>query len=466
MVPVPLVPATSQPIRVRKSVFELSAEEIARLKSAYAALRRLYRDRPDDPRNWYHQGVVHCWYCSGALDAIWGPEIHGGWFFLPWHRAYLHFHEQILGALVNDPSFTIPYWDWDSPGRNRFPPPYMEPADQTNPLFDPFRAVTPDSRIPENLTGPETMKRVLEQSTFALFAGVGEGASGTSGAIERAPHGGVHLWVTNPTTLLPPQINMGVLGTAALDPVFFAHHANIDRLWQVWLDATTTPPHANPADDVWLQQAFVFYNEQRQWTQIQVDQVLDSQATLRYRYQAPAPAGAPPPVVPLAPRVARLAAAQPPSSPALEIAAPPGGAALTPDPHTLRVSVPAPAASRLTSATAGPGQVTLRIEGVEVPPDRGALVNVFLNRPDATAATPTTDPGFVGSIVLVPNMAGGAHAHRPVVRNFAFDVTRQLRSAPPAPGADIVVTLVPFLGDGKRPSDIALRYRRVYLATE
>jgi len=259
--------------------------------------------------------------------------------------------------------------------------------------------------------------------------------------------------------------DMTELGTAARDPLFFAHHANIDRLWQVWLDAATTPPHANPSDDAWLEQAFVFYNGQRQWTQILVSQVLDSEATLRYRYQAPSPAGATPPVPP-APRVSRLAAAQPASNPALEIAAPPGGAALTTDPLTLRVSVPPAAASRLTIAAASPGRITLRIEGVEVPSDRAALVNVFLNQPNATAATPTTDPGFVGSIVLVPNMVGGAPSHRPVVRNFAFDVTRQLRAAPPAPGADIVVTLVPFQGDGKRPSDIALRYRRVYLATE
>jgi Common central domain of tyrosinase/Polyphenol oxidase middle domain len=286
-VPTPFVPEISQPVRVRKSVFELNAQEISRLKAAYAALRRLHEEHPEDARGWYYQGLVHCWYCSGALNAIVGPEIHNGWYFLPWHRAYLHLHERILAALINDPTFSLPYWDWDTPGRNRFPPPYMDPADQTNPLFDPFRAIDASTRIPDNLTGPDVIKNVLGQATFGLFAGVGQGASGQRGAIERAPHGGVHLWVANPATLLPPQVNMGVLGTAAFDPVFFSHHANIDRLWTVWLNTTADPPHANPSEEAWLLQDFVFYDQRRQWTQILVDQVVDSEATLRYRYQPP-----------------------------------------------------------------------------------------------------------------------------------------------------------------------------------
>src|SRR4051812_10964279 len=54
-------PPTGGPVRVRKSVFELSSAEITRLKAAYAALRNVYRE---DPRSWYNQGLLHCWYCS------------------------------------------------------------------------------------------------------------------------------------------------------------------------------------------------------------------------------------------------------------------------------------------------------------------------------------------------------------------------------------------------------------------
>ena len=87
----------------------------------------------------FSQGQVHCWYCSGALDGLWGQEIQtGGWWFLPWHRAYLLFHEQILGELMGDPTFALPFWDWDTPGRNLFPfDAYGQPGDTGNPLYDP-----------------------------------------------------------------------------------------------------------------------------------------------------------------------------------------------------------------------------------------------------------------------------------------------------------------------------------------
>src|SRR4051794_39539805 len=103
-------PAANAPVRVRKSAFELSPPEVDKLKSAYAALRNLAQQSPDDPRNWFHQGQVHCWYCSGALDGLWGQEIHGSWWFLPWHRAYLYFHEQVLGNLIGDPTFALRFW--------------------------------------------------------------------------------------------------------------------------------------------------------------------------------------------------------------------------------------------------------------------------------------------------------------------------------------------------------------------
>ena len=38
-------------------------------------------------------------------------------------------------------------------------------------------------------------------------------------------HDGVHGWVSG---------DMGVVGTAAFDPIFWAHHTMIDRLWWLW----------------------------------------------------------------------------------------------------------------------------------------------------------------------------------------------------------------------------------------
>jgi tyrosinase len=48
---------------------------------------------------------------------------------------------------------------------------------------------------------------------------------------------------------------MGDFATAGLDPVFWLHHSNIDRLWQVWLEADAGD--TNPTGDrAWMRTKF------------------------------------------------------------------------------------------------------------------------------------------------------------------------------------------------------------------
>jgi polyphenol oxidase len=414
---------------------------------------------------------MHCWYCSGATDALNGQEIHGGWWFLPWHRAFLYFHEMILGTLLGDPTFALPYWDWDSAGRNRVPDVYATPADASNPLYDATRRVMPNDRIPNggqlDLVGPKEMQTVLGSPTFALFGGAGEGASGQMGALEGTPHGGVHLWCTDPIKIDPnnPQIDMGVLATAALDPVFFAHHANIDRLWHDW--NASDPSHANPSDPAWQpQQAeqFVFYDQNAQWTAIAVNQVLDHEKTLRYQYQAPS--GAAVSAIAAAAPKAALAQATTSGVPIIELNSNATLRALTSAPTTLQVSVPTTTREKLAAASRSNQRLVLHIDGVQIPPDKGAVIKVYLNNSDATAATSTNVSNYVGSIVVVPSIARGSLQARPnVVRNVAFnlpaDLVASLRTV-----QNVSVTLVPVEGQGVTPSDVSVGYRRVYLTQE
>lgn len=471
--PVNFVPPAGLATRTRKSAFELDAAEVKRLRDAYAALRKLSQQDPSDARGWEHQGLAHCWYCSGAVDGLNGEEIHGGWWFLPWHRAYLYFHEMILGTLLGDPTFALPYWDWDSPGRNTVPDAYGTPGDSSNPLFDPTRIATPGDKIPDSgavdIVGPQTMQSVLGQSTFALFGGSGEGGSGQMGALEGTPHGGVHLWSTDPVKIDPnnPQIDMGVLATAALDPIFFAHHANIDRLWTKW--NASNPGHTNPPDPTWQQWQFLFYDQTAKWTAISVNQVVDTKSTLSYQYQPPktaaaAVAAAPPPAG-AAPKVT-LAQAASPGPPLVSLSASTELKALTPNPTTLQIALPPPAKERIAAAAQSAARLVLHIDGVQIPSNRGALVKVYLNNPTATAETSTSDPSFVGSMVIVPAVAPGSAQSRPDVRrNFAFSV-------PPQTAAllnnrqNISVTLVPFQGQGIKPAEISVAYRRVYVAEQ
>src|SRR5262245_14680308 len=80
-----------RPIRPRRPASTLSNEEIQKLKDAYQAMRALDTTDPNDPRAFHHQANIHCWYCGH------GTQVHFSWQFFAWHRAYLYFHERILG---------------------------------------------------------------------------------------------------------------------------------------------------------------------------------------------------------------------------------------------------------------------------------------------------------------------------------------------------------------------------------
>ena len=76
---------------------------------------------------------------------------------------------------------------------------------------------------------------------FFGAAGVrGFGGSPTDmGGIERIPHNQLHFAIGGVVGReeLPAETTGGLMGsvpTAAFDPVFWVHHANVDRLWRVW----------------------------------------------------------------------------------------------------------------------------------------------------------------------------------------------------------------------------------------
>ncbi|EMS64469.1 Polyphenol oxidase, chloroplastic [Triticum urartu] len=86
----------------------------------------------DDPRSFEQQWHVHCAYCDAAYDQVGFPDlelqIHNCWLFFPWHRFYLYFHERILGKLIGDDTFALPFWNWDAPAGMTLPAIYAERA--------------------------------------------------------------------------------------------------------------------------------------------------------------------------------------------------------------------------------------------------------------------------------------------------------------------------------------------------
>lgn len=86
---------------------------------------------------------------------------------------------------------------------------------------------------------------------------------------------------------------MSSFNTAALDPIFWLHHANIDRLWELWRRQDAT--HTDPIEGLWLTGApFTFHDSDRSPVTITASQMVDIQSPLlNYDYEGlPARVGA------------------------------------------------------------------------------------------------------------------------------------------------------------------------------
>jgi polyphenol oxidase len=441
------------PVRTRKSAFELSNTEVDRLKSAYAALRKLTTQNPNDPRGWLRQGHVHCWYCGGGSNGREGEEIHGSWLFFPWHRAFLYFHERILCKLINDDTFALPYWDWDSQGRQTFPAIYGDPNSTSNPLFDLLRSARPGSRIQGDFVSARVMSLTMNAPTNSLFMG---SRNGSTGAMENQPHNPVHVW-TGDTTMRNGKNDMGILSTAAQDPVFFSHHGNIDRLWSVWLGLS--PQHQNFTDQAWLSHGWEFYDENSVWTRIAVSDVIDPVNALRCAYQPPSPQ----PVWSFTSRPPRIAITTAAPEPALTVENAPAATPLGSVPVTQSITVPPPVAETFAGLMpAGAPQYVLHIEGIEVPPTAQTLFRVYLNLPDANARTGVEVPNFVGTVsVLAKNNTAQGHIHTST--NAAFEITEALAAVAMGRASSLTVTLVPAAAEGVIPESQGASFKKIYI---
>ncbi len=203
-----------------------------------------------------------------AMSAV-GDWTHGDSAFFPWHREMLYQFELELDRMV--PGVTIPYWDWTrhhdtsddgfpftydfigvdgddtmsdevqrDPGA---PTPYPHEFDPENwdvvvsdnasdsaRLIRRFAERSDAPQLPENdVAVPFTsnsFRDALGASNYEQLRAISEGDH----------HNLVHRWVAG---------NM-VQAASPNDPVFFMHHANIDRMWTIWQETNPgLPPYVN-----------------------------------------------------------------------------------------------------------------------------------------------------------------------------------------------------------------------------
>jgi tyrosinase len=295
----------------------------------------------DDPMSLGYQSQVHGTFAPKAdwpSTALWQECAHNHWFFLPWHRAYLLEFEAVvresireLGGPADD--WGLPYWNYSDhaadPRRLGLPLPLrgetlpdgvevpgVDPGDDgtfPNPLFIPARLGPDEPQPGESVAWASATRALLrphyanQQDTARVSFGGGviedpanaaqwHDESVEIGQMDAQPHGSVHNQVSGA---------MALFQTAGLDPVFWLHHCNVDRLWETYAhdlghgypfeDGAGTGTDAHAA---WVGRQFRFLRPDGSTAMWTAPDVLDTGA-LGYAYDTtaapPLPAVPPPP---------------------------------------------------------------------------------------------------------------------------------------------------------------------------
>jgi hypothetical protein len=165
--------------------------------------------------------------------------------FLAWHRRFLVQFEQRLKQV--DQSIAVPYWDWIAQ------PVIPGPLDLSAAALQQRWSVTRQWN-PADMPTLAQLNVATNSTALAQF----------QRRLELGPHAEVHIAIGG-------TMNSG---SSPADPLFWLHHANIDRIWALW---QTQHPAAKPPNPNEVLQPPPLFN-------VKVSSVLDI-AALGYSYQ-------------------------------------------------------------------------------------------------------------------------------------------------------------------------------------
>lgn len=239
-------------MRIRKNAANLSGDEWTRYCKAIVALKHTKPAGSDvniyDQFVALHRCVWGLRFAGSTGPAAGVDGAHNGPAFLPWHREYLRRYEEALAAI--DASVTLPYWNWglgeDGETDILFQDAHMGPRGGivNTGYFAPVNTTENDSlpwaihtdlqpigpalsRTGTNpaalLPSEEAVFEALEKTPFSELRPALESGAGLTND-PRNMHNGVHGWIGGDMMAM----------TSPNDPIFFMHHAQIDRLWAIW----------------------------------------------------------------------------------------------------------------------------------------------------------------------------------------------------------------------------------------
>jgi tyrosinase len=458
-------------VRVRKNVWKLAPWDPVLLWYA-RAVGEMQRRPIADPTSWRFQAAIHEYVRQRDPESqpgdvlpppadqkrFWNQCQHGSWFFLPWHRIYLCYFEQIVAATVtalggpND--WALPYWNYSdtaNPKARSLRPEFFAatmPGGGVNPLLATARK--PGCNTGRIIATPADVNlRCLSEPDYqAQPPGGGTGFGGPKtgfqhsgsriGQVEGTPHGTMHNAVGG---------LMSGFNTAALDPLFWLHHANIDRLWVVW--RTMDPLHLDPVDPAWLTgQRFEFRDARGSVVAHTASQFVSTKTSpLPYEYDdVSSPRGVAPVV-----RTAAPAAAPEGSDMAIPemIGASDQPIDLTSEPVQVSLPVSAPTGPALRSAAAPdttPARMFLNVENI-TGTAAGTSYQVYVNVPPGD--DPLTHPELFAGLLPMFGLAEatrGDQDHPGDGLHYTLEVTDIVRQLGGGAGFDqsaLRLTFVP-----------------------
>jgi len=192
----------SNPLPLRPNAHQESPELWKRWNAMFA---------DTSARNLDGQRQLHAEMCAPSKDCDTGKPIgnvHKSPDFVLWHRAFLYYHEQILSALGGS-AMGLPYWDWSVD--RLCPPAYDAKNFKFGANLDHSTQKLGDENFSaDHIAGVVALLRNMppEEAAVQLF--------------DQPIHMLVHSRLG--------WDHANDLKTAAGDPLFYGHHANLDRL--------------------------------------------------------------------------------------------------------------------------------------------------------------------------------------------------------------------------------------------
>jgi tyrosinase len=400
---------------VRRDVGRMVASDplLLAYRKAIAAMQAL---PATNPLSWTYQAAIHGTTLSG-MQTAWNTCEHGTDFFWSWHRMYLYWFERIIRKMSGEPCWAMPYWDWAPGNELQLPAPFRDTGSE---LYTANRNPAINSGAGSLNPGVISISGAFSSTDFL-----------TTNSIIQGPHGSVHVeiggWMSWPPT-------------AAQDPIFYLHHSNVDRQWNLWLaqGGGRSDPLTNSA---WRTRQYTFFDENGNQVTMSACQILRAAEQLNYVYECEAP------------QVREFCRFRPPiweyvTELLARIPIPP--VELKSEPVTFQIELKE-LRRRLESLMESKTEtVLLELEDVEAESQPGVAWEVYAGLPKG-AQPESRSPQYIGSLSLFGSgiRSEGHKEFKPA--RFLYPLNRALQAALKANESSLPIAFVPvgIMIDGK-----------------